>query len=138
MWYTCAEPRGGRGYSRSHRSAVAFACGSLLADTIFVANATTGTIGEYTTSGATVNASLVTGLNGPAGLAIAAPVASVPEPSTFLLRKRPSRKGPSVQQADMSLHQQVYSARLLIRSDRIWLDRTCSQYFCRSALLSSL
>jgi hypothetical protein len=39
------------------------------------------TIGEYTTSGATVNASLVTGLSNPWGIA----VAPVPEPSTALL-----------------------------------------------------
>ena len=39
----------------------------------------TGTIGEYTTSGATVNASLVSGLNAPFGIAIA----PVPEPSTI-------------------------------------------------------
>jgi hypothetical protein len=36
---------------------------------IFVTNPTTGTIGEYTTSGATVNASLVSGLTSPFGLA---------------------------------------------------------------------
>src|SRR5437764_1490591 len=35
------------------------------AGTIFVASFLTGTIGEYTTSGATVNAALITGLNGP-------------------------------------------------------------------------
>jgi hypothetical protein len=37
---------------------------------IFVANSQSSTIGEYTTSGATVNASLVSGLNGPTGLAV--------------------------------------------------------------------
>ena len=41
------------------------------AGTIFVANFLTGTIGEYTTSGATVNAALISGLNGPFGLAVA-------------------------------------------------------------------
>ena len=37
---------------------------------IFVANNGNGTIGEYTTSGATVNPSLISGLNGPFGLAV--------------------------------------------------------------------
>ena len=37
---------------------------------IYVTNANTGTIGEYTTSGAVVNASLVSGLNDPNGLAV--------------------------------------------------------------------
>ena len=46
---------------------------------LFVANDAGGTIGEYTTSGATVNASLISGLSGPIGLAL------VPEPSTALL-----------------------------------------------------
>lgn len=40
------------------------------ADTIFVANHGTGTIGEYTTSGATVNASLISGLSGPGSIAV--------------------------------------------------------------------
>jgi hypothetical protein len=37
---------------------------------IFVTNFGAGTIGEYTTSGATVNPALVSGLNGPIGIAI--------------------------------------------------------------------
>jgi hypothetical protein len=37
---------------------------------LFVANYSGNTIGEYTTSGATVNASLVSGLNGPWGIAV--------------------------------------------------------------------
>ena len=37
---------------------------------IFVTTNYTSTIGEYTTSGATVNASLVSGLNGPEGIAV--------------------------------------------------------------------
>ncbi len=36
-------------------------------------NGNTGTIGEYTTSGGTVNASLVSGLNGPDGIAVSGP-----------------------------------------------------------------
>ena len=40
------------------------------ADTIFVGNYSTGTIGEYTTSGATVNASLISGLSVPEGIAV--------------------------------------------------------------------
>src|SRR5208337_3220076 len=39
-------------------------------DNIFETNNSAGTIGEYTTSGATVNASLVSGLNQPAGIAV--------------------------------------------------------------------
>ena len=37
--------------------------------TLFVANAGNGTIGEYTTSGATVNAALISGLSGLWGMA---------------------------------------------------------------------
>src|SRR5438477_89362 len=37
---------------------------------IFVVNDGNGTIGEYTTSGATVNAALITGLNFPTGIAL--------------------------------------------------------------------
>jgi len=37
---------------------------------IFVVNNGAGTIGEYTSSGAVVNASLVSGLNGPWGIAV--------------------------------------------------------------------
>ena len=37
---------------------------------IYVTNASNGTIGEYTTSGGTVNASLVSGLSRPAGIAV--------------------------------------------------------------------
>jgi hypothetical protein len=40
-----------------------------------------GTVGEYTTAGATVNASLISGLSGPHGIAIS----SVPEPSAGVL-----------------------------------------------------
>jgi len=47
---------------------------------LFVTNAFSGTIGEYTMSGATVNAALVSGLNGPSGIAIIP--TTVPEPST--------------------------------------------------------
>ncbi len=39
-------------------------------DDLFVANYTSGTIGQYTTSGTVVNASLVTGLDSPLGIAI--------------------------------------------------------------------
>ena len=37
---------------------------------IYVTNQVTGTIGEYSISGGTVNASLVSGLNNPAGIAV--------------------------------------------------------------------
>ncbi|HBZ72018.1 MAG TPA: hypothetical protein DEP35_20730 [Deltaproteobacteria bacterium] len=46
---------------------------------LFVVN-DAGTIGEYTTSGATVNASLITGLNNPVGIV----VVPVPGPSSLL------------------------------------------------------
>ena len=36
---------------------------------LFVANSSSGTVGEYTTSGATVNAPLVSGLSYPWGIA---------------------------------------------------------------------
>ena len=39
-------------------------------DIIFVTNAGNGTVGEYTTSGATVNASLISGLSIPQGIAV--------------------------------------------------------------------
>ena len=55
-----------------------------LADNIFVANGISGgTIGEYTTSGATVNAALISGLNTPTGIAIIP--STVPEPATLTL-----------------------------------------------------
>jgi autotransporter-associated beta strand protein len=38
--------------------------------TIYVTNANSGTIGEYTTSGAVVNASLISGLNGPSDIVV--------------------------------------------------------------------
>jgi hypothetical protein len=40
------------------------------ADIIFVVNEASGTIGEYTTSGATVNPSLISGLSDPEGIAL--------------------------------------------------------------------
>src|SRR5450759_792596 len=55
---------------------------------LFVTNANPGTIGEYTTSGATVNASLISGSGFyPTNIAVsAAPVsAPVPEPSTYAM-----------------------------------------------------
>ena len=45
-------------------------CPTARGQDIFVANVASGTIGEYTTSGATVNASLVSGLTNPAGIAV--------------------------------------------------------------------
>jgi hypothetical protein len=47
---------------------------------LFVANYYGGTIGEYTTSGATVNGSLISGLNQPTGIAVVS--ASVPDVSS--------------------------------------------------------
>jgi hypothetical protein len=52
--------------------------------TLVGAHGFTGAIGEFTTSGATVNASLVSGLTGPDGIAIAR-VSTVPEPSLLAL-----------------------------------------------------
>ena len=45
-------------------------CPTARGQDIFVANVASGTIGEYTTSGATVNASLVSGLGNPFGIAV--------------------------------------------------------------------
>src|ERR1017187_1279308 len=45
-------------------------CPTARGQDIFVANVASGTIGEYTTSGATVNASLVSGLSNPSGIAV--------------------------------------------------------------------
>lgn len=53
---------------------VSSACGGQ----IYVTNAN-GTIGEYTTSGTTVNASLITGLDFPGNIVV------VPEPSSIVL-----------------------------------------------------
>ena len=47
---------------------------------LFVTNLNNDTIGEYTTSGATVNAALVSGLNSPGGIAVVS--ASVPDVSS--------------------------------------------------------
>jgi hypothetical protein len=44
--------------------------GTTLAAQIFVTNFQTGTIGEYTISGETVNASLISGLNQPIDIAV--------------------------------------------------------------------
>ena len=54
---------------------------------LFETNLGNGTIGEYTTSGATVNAALISGLNSPSGIAIAADATptAVPEPVTLAL-----------------------------------------------------
>ena len=50
---------------------------ALFGNNLFVVNGLDGTIGEYTTSGSTVNASLISGLDGPVlGVAIN----PVPEP----------------------------------------------------------
>lgn len=49
---------------------------------LYVANFLGGTIGEYTTSGATVNAALISGLYLPTGVAV---TNSVPEPCTAAL-----------------------------------------------------
>jgi hypothetical protein len=46
------------------------AAGAAHAGTILVSNNTSGAIGEYTTSGATVNASLITGLSDPGSLTL--------------------------------------------------------------------
>ena len=48
---------------------------------LFVVNFATNTIGEYTTSGAPVNPTLISGLNGPQDLAIS----GVPEASTWAM-----------------------------------------------------
>jgi hypothetical protein len=40
------------------------------ADLIYVTNAGTGTIGEYTTAGAPVNPALISGLSNPSGIAV--------------------------------------------------------------------
>ena len=57
--------------------------------TIFVTNSGTvsgtGTIGEYTTTGATVNAALISGLVRPFGITIAAGTPAIPEPSTWAM-----------------------------------------------------
>src|SRR5438309_1061021 len=39
-------------------------------DKLFVVDISNGTIGEYTISGATVNATLISGLNNPSGIAV--------------------------------------------------------------------
>lgn len=46
---------------------------------VFVANNGNSTIGEYTTSGAALNTSLITGLSSPEGLAV------IPEPAAWPL-----------------------------------------------------
>jgi len=48
---------------------------------IYVTNAGNNTIGEYTTDGLTVNASLISGLSAPTDIV----VQNVPEPSTWVL-----------------------------------------------------
>ena len=48
---------------------------------IYVANFTSGTIGEYTMDGTTVNTALVSGLTGPGAIDVEA----TPEPTTLAL-----------------------------------------------------
>jgi hypothetical protein len=43
---------------------------ALSGSNLFVTNQNTGTIGEYTTSGATVNPALISGLSNPTGIAV--------------------------------------------------------------------
>jgi hypothetical protein len=52
---------------------------------LFIANFNTGTVGEYTTSGATVNASLISGLDTPVEIAVAPATPAIPEPSSLVL-----------------------------------------------------
>ena len=54
-----------------------------LADEILVANTGNGTIGAYTTSGTTVNTSLISGLDISNGIAVVPTIA--PEPSSLML-----------------------------------------------------
>ncbi len=42
---------------------------NLWASNLFIADFSNGTIGEYTTSGATINSNLITGVNLPVGIA---------------------------------------------------------------------
>lgn len=50
---------------------------------IYVVNTASGTIGEYTTAGATVNASLISGLDSPIGLAVSGGYIYVSSPTNF-------------------------------------------------------
>jgi len=54
---------------------------------LFVTNTATGTIGEYTTSGATVNAALIPVPGSPAGEGLPAgiAIANIPEASTWVM-----------------------------------------------------
>ncbi len=52
---------------------------AVLGSNLFVADEATGIVGEYTTSGATVNAAFITGVAGASGIAV------IPEPSTWAL-----------------------------------------------------
>jgi hypothetical protein len=54
---------------------------AIFGDDLFVVSAVKGTVGEYTTSGGMVNASLISGLVAPHGIAIG----PVPEPSSGAL-----------------------------------------------------
>jgi hypothetical protein len=61
---------------------VAFSPATRARGDIFVTSYSAGTIGEYTTSGGTVNASMVSGLSGPGGIAV---TQDVPEPTSLTL-----------------------------------------------------
>ncbi len=56
---------------------------------LYVANYANNTIGEYTDSGSSVNASLITGLDGPVGLAISGN-------DLFVANSKPSHKPESL------------------------------------------
>src|SRR5271155_4081159 len=59
-----------RGAPLSFLLGVVLSCSAIRADTILVANLGADTIGEYTTSGSTLNASLVSGLSSPGSIAV--------------------------------------------------------------------
>ena len=57
------------------------------ADNIFVTNNENGTVGEYTTSGATVNPALITGLSAPSGIVVSDGYIYVPDFDTGTIAK---------------------------------------------------
>jgi len=68
---------------------------------LFVTNFDSGTIGECTTSGAVVNASLVTGLNRPTGIAVSGSnLFVVNRPHRQRVRKQPVRHAGHVRYLD--------------------------------------
>ena len=82
---------------------------------------TAGTIGEYTTAGATVNAALISGLNGPLGIAVSGSNLFVANYGDWHDRRIHHLGGDGERRADLGVERPVWALRCRAR---ICLSRT--------------